>query len=105
MPVDAIVPGLNTQPSMPRRVMYRRHYRDAALRTLDGHVIITPADRSATEHVVVVPAPLVIELVKGELAVELVPGSYELRAELRSLGGALTIDTDTVNVQLPDGQE
>jgi hypothetical protein len=98
MPVDARAP---LQPPMPPKVTYRRHYRDAALRPLDGVVTLTPADRTATRHVVVVPAPVLVDLVRGELIVDLVPGSYTLRAELRSPGGGFTVDEDTVDVVSP----
>jgi hypothetical protein len=88
--------------AVPGAVPYRRIYRDAIGRPLTGKVTLTGKTRHTVDGLVVVPAPVEVELVDGALAVDLPPDDYDLAAELRTADGRRVTDADTVTVSSTD---
>lgn len=96
MPTDA-KPQERTG-ALPGTVPYRREYRDALGRPMDGTVTLTGQARTELGGIVVLPAPVTVELVGGVLDVHLPPDTYTLQATLRTVDRDRTADSDTVTV-------
>ena len=97
MPVDAL--PIPPAASVPGAVPYRHEYRDALGRPLVGSVTLTPETRTAVPGVTIPTAPFTVPVVAGVLAVNLPPGIYQLRADLRTVDGAPVVDTDRVSIK------
>ena len=100
MPTDAL-PVPPAVP-VPGAVPFRHEYRDALGRALVGSVTLTPETRTAAPGVTIPAAPLTVPVVAGVLAVDLPPGIYQLRADLRTVDGASVVDTDRVSIKPPN---
>jgi len=99
MPADAL-PIPHDLP-VPGAVNYTRTYLDPLGRPLIGSVTFTGEARSATVDAVILPAPVSVPVTAGVLSVNLPPGIYQLRADLRTVDGAPVVDTDRIAVKAP----
>lgn len=84
----------------PGTVHHRREYRDAAGRPMTGKVSFTGTARTEAGDVVVVPAPIPVDVVGGVLDVWLQPDTYTVAAELRTAEGVKVTDRETVTLEL-----
>src|SRR4051812_42645432 len=96
MPVDAPVELLNV--ALPGTVRLYREYRDVLGRPLTGLATITGQSRTEADGQVVLPVPVVVEIIAGVLDVHLPPDTYQLDVTLRSAEQARATDTTTVEL-------
>jgi hypothetical protein len=77
----------------------QRRYVDSLGRPLAGTVTITRRGAHVGDGVVMAAAPARVELVGGNLDVQLLPGRYELAAQLRTVDGVGTTFKDELVVE------
>lgn len=86
MPTPAL-PYEPTRGTLTGAVPVRREYRDLVGRPMSGKVTIVAGARGTAGNAVVPAAPVTVELVGGVLDVQLLPGTYQLAADLRTVDG------------------
>lgn len=101
---DPALPQPRTPAVLPGRVHYRRRYSDALGRAMPGVVTIINRTRLTAGPDTVIPASSTrVDLgADGWLDVQLPPGTYQLKAQLRTPDGSTFVDDDTVTLNAGD---
>lgn len=98
MPADALPQPRPGTRILPGTAPYRRAWADPLGRPLRGKVVLTGQTRIEAGVLVVLPAPVTVELVDGVLDVILPCGPYRMAADLRTVDGAPVSDDGTFTV-------
>lgn len=97
MPVDALP---QPWPESSAEASYRRTFVDSLGRPLEGELTVERLNPPSDETTVVIAAPVAVPLAAGELTLDLPPGIYRVRGQLRTAGREQVTYDDTVTVRL-----
>lgn len=87
----------------PDTVQLRRVYVDHLQRPLTGIVQVMAKERAASGDTVIPAGPTTpVELANGVLDIQVPPGRYRLRAQLRAVDGSLVNDDHEVTLGSPN---
>lgn len=98
MPAEALPYDARPTGATPTGRLYRV-YADALSRPMRGQITLQGQTRTEVDGRVVLPAPVLVDLVDGVLDVTLPPDTYTLTAALRTVDGTRAQETASVVVE------